>query len=119
MDVAGLGNRTYLAVAGGTAVVVDPPRRFTALEAAAEGRRARISLVVETHRHADYVSGGLELSRRHRASYVVPAGPPEPVFAFLPAVDGAVIDGGGLSARVVATPGHTPHHVSYVLEDEG
>lgn len=115
-----LGNRSYVVVDSGAAVVVDPPRDIDRVEALVDAcGTSRISLVVETHRHADYVSGGLELARRHRASYVVPPGDPEPRFAFTPARGGEVFGDGGLGLRVVATPGHTPHHVSYVIESEG
>ena len=115
-----LGNRSYVAVNAGVAVVVDPPRDIDRIESLVEAAGAsRIALVLETHRHADYVSGGLELSRRHRASYLVPDGDPEPRFPFVPARAGDVHGEGGFGIRILATPGHTPHHVSYVLESEG
>jgi len=120
LETACLGNRSYVVVDGGTAAVVDPPRDIDRVEALAEAAGASsIGLVVETHRHADYVSGGLELSRRHRASYVVPPGDPEPRFDFVPAIAGEVYDAGGVGLRVIETPGHTPHHVSYAVESGG
>ena len=115
-----LGNRSYVVVDSGVAIVVDPPRDIDRVEALVDATGvARIALVLETHRHADYVSGGLELARRHRASYVVPPGDPEPRFTYTAARDGEVHGDGGLGVRVVATPGHTPHHVSYVIESAG
>ena len=115
-----LGNRSYVVVDSGVAIVVDPPRDIDRVEALVDAMGvARIALVLETHRHADYVSGGLELARRHRATYLVPPGEPDPRFAFTPARGGEVHGEGGLGVRVVATPGHTPHHVSYVVESAG
>ncbi|MCZ0984965.1 MBL fold metallo-hydrolase [Streptomyces diastatochromogenes] len=83
--------------------------------------RVRISHVVETHVHNDYVTGGLELARVTGAAYLVPAGAAVS-FERLPVGDGdrTVIDAdSGLTLRAVATPGHTPHHTSYVLEESG
>jgi glyoxylase-like metal-dependent hydrolase (beta-lactamase superfamily II)/rhodanese-related sulfurtransferase len=116
VETACLGNRSYVAVDGSTAVVVDPPRDIDRIESVLARHGATPGLVIETHRHADYVSGGLELARRHRAAYVVPPGDPEPRFSFEPAVDGQVYGAGGIGVRILATPGHTRHHVSVVLE---
>src|ERR687885_37970 len=76
IEVAGLGNRSYLAGGERTAVAVDPPRDIDQVIAAAARRGVRISHVVETHVHNDYVTGGLELARVTGAAYLVPAGPP-------------------------------------------
>jgi glyoxylase-like metal-dependent hydrolase (beta-lactamase superfamily II)/rhodanese-related sulfurtransferase len=98
---------------------VDPPRDIDQVLAAAARRGVRISHVVETHIHNDYVTGGLELARTTGAAYLVPAGA-RVSFARVPVADGDVtgIDA-GLALRAVATPGHTPHHTSFVLEEEG
>ena len=115
-----LGNRSYVISDGSAAIVVDPPRDIDRVESLVEASgAARIALVLETHRHADYVSGGLHLARRHRADYVVPSGEPEPRFGFRPALPGHVYGAGAIGVRIVATPGHTPHHVAYVIEEEG
>ncbi|MFD5793406.1 rhodanese-like domain-containing protein [Streptomyces diastatochromogenes] len=121
IEVPGLGNRSYLAGGGRTAVAVDPPRDLDQVIAAAARRGVRISHVVETHVHNDYVTGGLELARVTGAAYLVPAGA-SVSFERLPVDDGdrTVIDAdSGLTLRAVATPGHTPHHTSYVLEESG
>lgn len=74
---------------------------------------------METHIHNDYVTGGLELARLTGAAYLVPAAA-HVSFERIPVHDGdlAVIDA-GLRLRAVATPGHTPHHTAYVLEEDG
>jgi glyoxylase-like metal-dependent hydrolase (beta-lactamase superfamily II)/rhodanese-related sulfurtransferase len=102
-------------------VVVDPPRDIDRVIAAAARRGVRVSHVVETHLHNDYVTGGLELARVTGAAYLVPAG------ARVSYRRVAVHDGdrhdidtpAGLALRALATPGHTPHHTSYVLEENG
>ncbi|MFF3916424.1 rhodanese-like domain-containing protein [Streptomyces sp. NPDC001852] len=121
LEIAGLGNRSYLAGGERTAVVIDPPRDIEQVIAAAARRGVRISHVVETHLHNDYVTGGLELARVTGAAYLVPAA------ARVSYERVAVHDGdrweievtAGLALRALATPGHTPHHTSYVLEAEG
>ncbi|WP_262064529.1 MBL fold metallo-hydrolase [Streptomyces sp. STR69] len=121
IEVPGLGNRSYLAGGERTAVAVDPPRDVDRVIAAAARRGVRISQVVETHVHNDYVTGGPELARLTGAAYLVPAGA-RVSFARVPVHDGdrAEIDAeAGLTLRALATPGHTPHHTSYALEENG
>ena len=121
IEVSGLGNRSYLAGGERTAVAVDPPRDVDQVIAAAARRGVRISQVVETHVHNDYVTGGLELARVTGAAYLVPAGA-RVSFARVPVRDGdrTEIDAeAGLTLRALATPGHTPHHTSYALEENG
>src|SRR5437764_460637 len=112
-----LGNRSYVISDGSTAIVVDPPRDIDRIESLIETTgAARVALGLEPTRHADYVLGGLHLARRHRADYVVPSGDPEPRFGCRPALPGDVYGASNVGVRVVATPGHTPHHVAYVIE---
>ncbi|MGV9455839.1 MBL fold metallo-hydrolase [Streptomyces sp. NPDC003635] len=121
LDVTGLGNRCYLAGGERAAVVVDPPRDIDRVLAEAARREVRVTHVVETHLHNDYVSGGLELARLTGAAYLVPAGA-RVAFARTPVRDGdrvALDVEAGLTLRALATPGHTPHHTSYVLEEHG
>ncbi|MEU6377230.1 MBL fold metallo-hydrolase [Streptomyces sp. NPDC046909] len=119
LETEGLGNRGYLAGGARAAVVVDPPRDIDRVIAAAARRGTRIVAVAETHVHNDYVTGGLELARLTGARYLVPAGA-EVAYARVPVADGDVepVDE-DLVLRAVATPGHTPHHTSYVLEESG
>ncbi|MFE9816348.1 rhodanese-like domain-containing protein [Streptomyces sp. NPDC005773] len=119
IEIEGLGNRHYLAGGSRTAVAVDPPRDIDRVIEAAARRGVRITHVVETHIHNDYVTGGLELARLTGAAYLVPAAA-QVSFARVPVSDGDVIEvDQELSVRALATPGHTPHHTAYVLEDGG
>ncbi|WP_432119402.1 MBL fold metallo-hydrolase [Streptomyces sp. bgisy032] len=121
IEVPGLGNRSYLAGGERTAVAIDPPRDVDRVIAAAARRGVRIAHVLETHVHNDYVTGGLELARLTGAAYRVPAGA-RVSFPRVPVRDGdrtEVDTAAGLAVRALSTPGHTPHHTSYVLEDNG
>jgi hydroxyacylglutathione hydrolase len=119
IDTESLGNRSYVVITRDGAVAIDPPRDIDRVESVLAEHGVDLDLVVETHRHADYVSGGLVLSREHGVRYLVPAGEPEPRFRFLAAAPGELVTGAGLELRPVHTPGHTPHHMSYVLQAEG
>ncbi|MFC8439491.1 MBL fold metallo-hydrolase [Streptomyces sp. FW42] len=119
LENEGLGNRSYLAGGARGAVVVDPPRDIDQVIAAAAKRGVRIAYVAETHVHNDYVTGGLELARVTGASYLVPAGA-RVSFARAPVADGDTVTvDERLVLRALATPGHTPHHTSYVMEEDG
>ncbi|MQS37502.1 MBL fold metallo-hydrolase [Streptomyces katsurahamanus] len=119
IEIEGLGNRHYLAGGVRAAVAVDPPRDIDQVIAAAARRGVRITHVVETHIHNDYVTGGLELARVTGAVYLVPAAA-QVSFAREPVRDGDVIEvDAGLTLRALATPGHTPHHTAYVLQESG
>ncbi|WP_424922173.1 MBL fold metallo-hydrolase [Streptomyces sp. wa53] len=119
IELEGLGNRSYLAGGERSAVVVDPPRDVDQVLAVAARRGVRISHVVETHIHNDYVTGGPELARLTGAVHLVPAGA-HVSFARTPVADGDTVDvDTGLTLAAVATPGHTPHHTAYVLAEAG
>ncbi|CAM5489188.1 MBL fold metallo-hydrolase [Streptomyces viridochromogenes] len=119
LEFEGLGNRSYLAGGPSAAVVIDPPRDIDQVIAAAARRGVRIAFVAETHVHNDYVTGGLELARVTGARYLVPAGA-RVSFARVPVADGDTLPlDEGLALRAIATPGHTPHHTSYALTEDG
>ena len=119
IDTPALGDRSYLATDGRVALVVDPQRDIDRVLAAAAARGVRITHVFETHIHNDYVSGGLALARATGAAYHVNAAD-EVAFDRVPVTDGdAVAVGGTMPVQVIATPGHTFTHLSYVLQDTG
>jgi hydroxyacylglutathione hydrolase len=114
-----LGDRSYLAHDGEVAVVIDPQRDIDRVTALAEREGVRITYVAETHMHNDYVSGGLALSRVAGAAYLVNGADPVG-FDREPVGDGDTVPvGSAIRLRVLATPGHTFSHLSYVLESEG
>ncbi|OBF90446.1 MBL fold metallo-hydrolase [Mycobacterium sp. 852002-51152_SCH6134967] len=117
IETSGLGDRSYLVSHGDVAVAIDPQRDIDRMLTLADDRKVRITHVLETHLHNDYLTGGLELSRTVGAEYVVPAGD-EVKYSRRAVSDGEVIDAGPIRLEAMHTPGHTHHHVSYVLRDE-
>lgn len=117
IETSGLGDRSYLVDRGDTAVVIDPQRDIDRVLSLARDRGVTITHVVETHIHNDYVTGGLELARTVGAEYVVPAGD-DVAYERRPVREGDVVDAGPIQLQVMHTPGHTHHHVSYVLRDK-
>jgi glyoxylase-like metal-dependent hydrolase (beta-lactamase superfamily II)/rhodanese-related sulfurtransferase len=115
-EAEGLGDRSYLVHDGKVAVVIDPQREQERYMAAAKALGVSITHVLETHVHNDYVSGGLDLARQLGATYVLPEGE-DLAFAneCLTLGDGADIITGSIRVSALATPGHTPHHLSYLL----
>ncbi len=119
IDTPSLGDRSYLVADGGVAVVVDPQRDLDRVLALADELGVRITHVAETHLHNDYVTGGFALARATGAGYLVPARA-EVAFERLAVGDGDVVEvGHRLAVQVVATPGHTFHHVAYLLVVDG
>jgi hydroxyacylglutathione hydrolase len=116
-EAAGLGDRSYLVHDGHTAAVVDPQRDPGPYLSTAEELGLDVSLVLETHVHNDYVSGGLALARRTGASYAIPGEEPVSFSSECEALgEGDVLKVGELTLKVLSTPGHTPHHLSYLVE---
>jgi hydroxyacylglutathione hydrolase len=112
----GLGNTSWVLDLGdGRVAVVDPGRHPGPYLAEAERRKARIAFSVETHLHADFVTGSRELAA-YGATVVAPAGA-ELAWPHLPIRGGDEIDLGGLAIRALPTPGHTPEHLAYLLCD--
>ncbi|WP_434742055.1 MBL fold metallo-hydrolase [Micromonospora sp. SH-82] len=115
VQTSSLGDRSYLAHDGQVAIVVDSQRDVDRILALAGRLGVRVAYVVETHLHNDYVSGGLALARTTGARYLVAAAD-EVGFDRVPVTDGdEVTVSDRMRLRVVATPGHTFHHLSYVL----
>ncbi|MER7078968.1 Glyoxylase, beta-lactamase superfamily II [Saccharopolyspora kobensis] len=116
VETASLGARSYLVCDDGRAVVIDPARDVDRFLAAAGRRGVRITHVLDTHLHHDHLSGGVELSRLTGAEYGVAAADQVPHAR--PLVEGDVLEvSPQLRLRVLATPGHTFHHLAYVLEN--
>ena len=100
----------------GLAAVVDPRRDIDVYVDAARERGLRISHVIETHLHNDYVSGGRELAATTGAEHLIGAGA-ELAYQHRPMRDAESVAVGGLRFRVLDTPGHTPEHVAYTVAD--
>ncbi len=116
IETPDLGDRSYVVSDGDKAVVIDPQRDVDRVDALVEERGVTVAMVLETHLHNDYVTGGHALARRTGATYVV-AGRDEVTFERCSAHDGDEFSVGTMTIRVLETPGHTDTHLSYVITD--
>jgi len=112
-----LSEAAYYIESNGEAAVIDPLRDIDIYLELAKERNAIIKYIFETHFHADFVSGHIDLSKATGATIVF--GPQtETNFPVLVAEDEAVFHLGGVSITVLHTPGHTLESSSYLLKDE-
>jgi len=113
-----LGCASYLVgdPEAGVAVVVDPSFRIEQYLEAADAAGVRIERVLETHTHADHLSGHGRLALEHGIPVAInPIAEPE--YPFEPLTDGQVLEVGTVRMRVLHTPGHRPEHSSFVIDD--
>lgn len=112
-----LAQGAYYIESEGEAAVIDPLRDPRPYIERAEKSGARIKYVLETHFHADFVSGHVDLARRTGATIVYGPGA-APDFDVHIAKDGEELRLGKLTIRVLHTPGHTMESTTYLLLDE-
>ncbi|QRR02081.1 MBL fold metallo-hydrolase [Dyadobacter sandarakinus] len=112
-----LAQGAYFIVSNNEAAVIDPLREVSTYMAKAEKIGAKIRYVFETHFHADFVSGHLDLAAKTGAKIVYGPGA-KTAFEAYNAVDGEEFSLGNVSIRALHTPGHTLESTSYLLLDE-
>jgi rhodanese-related sulfurtransferase/glyoxylase-like metal-dependent hydrolase (beta-lactamase superfamily II) len=95
---------------------MDASRDLRALHAAAERRGLHIAFAADTHLHADFLSGAVQLGHDTNAT-VLASMAGRRGFAHRGLADGDEVDLGGLTLRALATPGHTDEHLSFLLLD--
>lgn len=112
-----LAEAAYYIESNGEAAIIDPLRESQPYLELAEQRGARIKYVMETHFHADFVSGHLDLAKKTGATIVF--GPSAtPNYAAHVAEDGEELQLGDVRIKVLHTPGHTMESSTYLLLDE-
>jgi glyoxylase-like metal-dependent hydrolase (beta-lactamase superfamily II)/rhodanese-related sulfurtransferase len=112
----GKGCLGYAVIGGGRALVVDAGRDVEPALAAVRGLGARVARVLDTHLHADHVSGGPALARATRVPYGLPPGDAAGItFDAEPVNDGATWQLDGVEVRAIHTPGHTDGSTSYLV----
>jgi hydroxyacylglutathione hydrolase len=113
-----LAHASYLIGSDGVAAVVDPQRDVEIYTKTAAERGLRIAHVIETHLHADFVSGHQELAGRTGATIYLGAGSGA-TFPHRAVRDGDSIELGAVRLEFLQTPGHTPESVSVVIHEGG
>jgi glyoxylase-like metal-dependent hydrolase (beta-lactamase superfamily II)/rhodanese-related sulfurtransferase len=112
-----LAQGAYYITAGKEAVIIDPLREIQPYTERLERDGVTLKYIFETHFHADFVSGHLDLSKATGAPIVYgPNAAPE--FECIVATDGQVFSFGNISIKVLHTPGHTMESTTYLLIDE-
>ncbi|MCZ8216457.1 MAG: MBL fold metallo-hydrolase, partial [Cyclobacteriaceae bacterium] len=112
-----LAEAAYYIESEGEAVIIDPLRETEPYIALAAQHKAKIKYVFETHFHADFVSGHIDLAKKVGASIVY--GPQANTsYEVINATDGQEFKLGKITFRVLHTPGHTPESSCYLLLDE-
>lgn len=112
-----LAEAAYYIESEGEAVIIDPLRETEPYIALAKQRNSKIKYVFETHFHADFVSGHIDLAKKVGASIVY--GPQaNTAYEVINATDGQEFKLGKITFRVLHTPGHTPESSCFLLLDE-
>lgn len=124
LDRVGKGALSYVLVSDGDAVVIDPGRHVDRYDALLTELNAMPAAVVDTHLHADYLSGAREGARRWRVPYflhaedaVSPYDGAAGRLAYQPLGDGDTIAFGRSTLRAIHTPGHTLGSVTLIADD--
>ncbi|GAB1410777.1 MBL fold metallo-hydrolase [Desulfovibrionales bacterium] len=114
----GLGCFSYVlgCPAKGEMIVVDPKRDIDDYLTIAREEGMRVTHIIDTHVHADHVSGAHELASRTGAPICMHPDTPA-TFPFTPLPEGTVLEAGAARLKVMYTPGHTPHSISILVSD--
>ena len=112
-----LAQGAYFIESDGEAAIIDPLRESAPYLEKAEKRESKIKYIFETHFHADFVSGHVDLAEKSGAQIVYGPGASAD-YSFHEATDGEEFKIGKLTIKVLHTPGHTLESTTYLLLDE-
>lgn len=115
--VKGLAHSSYLLGGAETCAIVDPQRDTEIYIRAAKDMGMKITHILETHLHADFISGHMDLAQQTGATIYAPK-PAKCRFPHKAVGDGDTFRIEDMQIKVFETPGHTPEHISYVVTDK-
>ena len=116
--VPGLAHASYLFGSNGEAAVVDPKRDVDDYLKTAEAEGLKIVAIFNSHPHADFASGFLELAERSGAKIYTSHRAPV-TYERVPAQHGQTVTVGGIEVEIWETPGHSPDSLSFVAKENG
>ncbi len=111
-----ISHSSYFLAGNDSCAVIDPRRDVDIYIEEARARKLKITHILETHLHADFISGHMDLAARTGAKIYAPKSA-RCDFDHEPLSEGDVVDIEDMSLKVLETPGHTPEHISYVITD--
>ncbi|MDD2389822.1 MAG: rhodanese-like domain-containing protein [Desulfobacterales bacterium] len=114
--IKGISHSSYLLGGSRSCAIIDPDRHIQMYLDAAKELGMTITHILETHLHADFISGHMDLAEKTGADIHVPTSG-KCKFPHIPVSDGSTITIDDIRIKVMETPGHTPEHVSYVVTD--
>jgi glyoxylase-like metal-dependent hydrolase (beta-lactamase superfamily II)/rhodanese-related sulfurtransferase len=115
--VKGLAHSSYLLGGTSKCAIVDPRRDIDIYLQAAKEMGMKITHILETHLHADFISGHVDLAERTGATIYAPE-PAKCRFKHKAVGEGETFQIENMGIKVLETPGHTPEHISYVVTDK-
>jgi len=115
--VKGLAHSSYLLGGTSTCAIVDPRRDIDIYLQAAKEMGMKITHILETHLHADFISGHMDLAEQTGATIYAPK-PAKCRFKHKAIGEGDTFQIEDMRIKVFETPGHTPEHISYVVTDK-
>ncbi|MEN1937084.1 MBL fold metallo-hydrolase [Paenibacillus sp. 102] len=116
----GKGCLSYMVISNGEAAVIDPMRTIEIYEEFAKEKGAVITNVMDTHLHADHISGGRKLAEKVKGAYwLPPKDAEEVVFSYEPLIEGTVITVGEtkIDIQAIYSPGHTIGSTSFLVDE--
>ena len=112
-----LAQASYYIESDGESAVIDPIRDIDSYVSLLDINNSKLKFILETHFHADFISGHLELNKKYGAPIIFGHNA-EPAYNFLGKKDGEIIEVGKVKIKIIHTPGHTLESVCYLLIDE-
>jgi glyoxylase-like metal-dependent hydrolase (beta-lactamase superfamily II)/rhodanese-related sulfurtransferase len=114
--VKGISHSSYLLGANKTCAIVDPERDISVYLKAAKDLNMEITHILETHLHADFISGHMDLAEKTGAKIYAPKSA-NCKFDHVPVDEGDTIRIEDVELSILTVPGHTPEHIAYVMTD--
>lgn len=114
--IKGISHSSYLLGADKECAIIDPARDIDIYIEAANEMGMKITKILETHLHADFISGHLDLAKKTGAEIYAPASA-ECRFKHNPVKENDIIIMENVRLKVIETPGHTPEHITYIVSD--